>query len=178
MEDDCFKKGAEVEVSFEDEGFRGSWYTATVIRTVSKKNNKIFVEFHNLKADDRGRKPLREFVNIILVRPVPPREPRRSFKLSEEVDAFHNDEVPESRLIFATRIFGYTASGSMGIGFLRWKNNPLLIRLALRGGCGSKWLPMSLGRFCCISLAARAGLPHCFFSCYAVLLCLPINAFW
>ncbi|KAL6968669.1 E2 ubiquitin-conjugating enzyme [Sarracenia purpurea var. burkii] len=91
MEDDCFKKGAEVEVSFEDEGFRGSWYTATVIRTVSKKNNKIFVEFHNLKADDRGRKPLREFVNIILVRPVPPREPRRSFKLSEEVDAFHND---------------------------------------------------------------------------------------
>uniref|UniRef100_A0A5B7BNL7 Agenet domain-containing protein n=1 Tax=Davidia involucrata TaxID=16924 RepID=A0A5B7BNL7_DAVIN len=91
MGEDCFKKGAEVEVSFEEEGFRGSWYTATVVRTVSKKNNKIFVEFHNLMADEKGTKPLREFVNAILVRPVPPREANRSFKFSEEVDAFHND---------------------------------------------------------------------------------------
>ncbi|KAI7992866.1 Protein AGENET DOMAIN (AGD)-CONTAINING P1 [Camellia lanceoleosa] len=90
-EEEWLKKGAEVEVSFEDEGFRGSWYTATVLRTVSKKNNKIFVEFHSLMADDRGSKPLREFVNVILVRPVPPRELTRTFKLSEEVDAFHND---------------------------------------------------------------------------------------
>ncbi|CAK9145242.1 unnamed protein product [Ilex paraguariensis] len=89
--EDPFKKGAVVEVSFEDEGFRGSWYSATVLRTVSKKNKKIFLEFHNLMADDKGTKPLREFIDIILVRPVPPREPKRSFKLSEEVDAFHND---------------------------------------------------------------------------------------
>ena len=89
-EKDLFRKGKEVEVSFDEEGFRGSWYTATVIRTVSK-SNKIFVEFNTLMADDRGTKPLREFVNLILVRPIPPREPNPIFQLSQEVDAFHND---------------------------------------------------------------------------------------
>lgn len=92
LEKECFKKGAEVEVSLEEPGFRGSWYTATVIRTVYKKTRKILLEFHNLKADDKCSKPLRENVNIILVRPVPPREStRRRFQFSEEVDAFHND---------------------------------------------------------------------------------------
>lgn len=92
MEDaDWCKKGAEVEVSLEDEGFRGSWYTATVLRTVSKKNNKMFVEFHTLMCDDDDTKPLRQFVNFILARPIPPRESARSFGLSEEVDAFHCD---------------------------------------------------------------------------------------
>ncbi|CDP17049.1 unnamed protein product [Coffea canephora] len=87
-----FKKGAQVEVSFEEEGFRGSWYTATVLRPVSKKTNKIYLQFHTLVANDEpGSSPLQEHVDLILVRPVPPREPRRSFQVSDEVDAFHND---------------------------------------------------------------------------------------
>ncbi|XP_052180292.1 protein AGENET DOMAIN (AGD)-CONTAINING P1 [Diospyros lotus] len=90
-EEEWFKKGGEVEVSLEEEGFRGSWYTATVLRRVSKKNYKMLVEFKNLTADEEGTKPLRQFVEAILARPVPPRELNRSFKLSDEVDAFHND---------------------------------------------------------------------------------------
>ncbi|CAH9069442.1 unnamed protein product [Cuscuta epithymum] len=88
---DWCKKGAQVEVSLEDDGFRGSWYAATVLRTISRKNNKIFLEFHNLVDDADPAKPLRQSVHFILVRPVPPREPTRSFRLSEEVDAFHVD---------------------------------------------------------------------------------------
>lgn len=92
---EVFKKGTIVEVSSEDEGLRGSWYTATVLRSISNKstdNYKMLVEYHNLMADDNPNKPLREFVDAILVRPIPPRDPpSRKYRLMEDVDAFHND---------------------------------------------------------------------------------------
>ena len=89
IERESFKKGAKVEVNLEDPGFRGSWFTGTVIRTVTKKTRKLFIEFDNLRSDD-GSKPLREHVNVILSRPIPPRESVRTFKF-EEVDAYYND---------------------------------------------------------------------------------------
>ena len=92
---EVFKKGTIVEVSSEDEGLRGSWYTATVLRSISNKstnNYKMLVEYHNLMADDNPNKPLREFVDAILVRPIPARDPpSRKYRLMEDVDAFHND---------------------------------------------------------------------------------------
>lgn len=90
--EEVFKKGTIVEVSSEDEGLRGSWYTATVIRTISRTTNKILIEYHNLMADDAGTKPLREFVDAVLMRPIPPRDPpSRRFRLMEDVDAYHHD---------------------------------------------------------------------------------------
>lgn len=93
MAKELFKEGATVEVSLEDEGFRGSWYTATVLRPHTKKNNNnhLYLEFHTLTSDDKATKRLREFVDVVLVRPVPPRESYRTFRFDEEVDAFHND---------------------------------------------------------------------------------------
>lgn len=95
--EDPFKKGAQVEVSLEDEGFRGSWYTATVLRPPPQKNSKkrrLLVQFDTLTTTDGGKRtnhPLRETVDLILVRPIPPRESRRRFLVGEDVDAFHND---------------------------------------------------------------------------------------
>ncbi|KAL1827293.1 hypothetical protein ACET3Z_005705 [Daucus carota] len=89
IERECFKKGAQVEVNLEEPGFRGSWFTGTVIRAVTKKTRKLFIEFDTLRSDD-GSKPLRELVDVILARPIPPRERFRSFKF-EEVDAYYND---------------------------------------------------------------------------------------
>ncbi|XP_057962616.1 protein AGENET DOMAIN (AGD)-CONTAINING P1 [Malania oleifera] len=86
-----FKKGAEVEISSDDEGFRGAWYAGTVIRPASKKNSTIMVEYKSLMADEEGSEPLRELVDLVQLRPPPPRELGRGFKFSEEVDAFHND---------------------------------------------------------------------------------------
>ncbi|KAF6168795.1 hypothetical protein GIB67_012193 [Kingdonia uniflora] len=84
-----FIKRSEVEVSSE-KGLKGSWYTATVLRGVSKKK-KIFLEYKNLLTD-RSCKPLREFVDVINVRPVPPRDVGRvRYEISDEVDAFHDD---------------------------------------------------------------------------------------
>ncbi|KAK1356811.1 DUF724 domain-containing protein 3 [Heracleum sosnowskyi] len=90
IEREAFKKGALVEVNIEEPGFRGSWFTGTVIRTVTKKTRKLFIEYDTLMSDD-GTTPLRESINVILARPIAPRERVRTFKMSEEVDANHND---------------------------------------------------------------------------------------
>lgn len=96
-----FHKGSEVEISSNDDGFRGAWYAGTVIRpastktkttsTTSTNNKKLLVEYKTLMADEGGKKPLREALDVVQLRPPPPRESRRSFKFSEEVDAYHND---------------------------------------------------------------------------------------
>ncbi|XP_057963563.1 protein AGENET DOMAIN (AGD)-CONTAINING P1-like [Malania oleifera] len=92
QEDKFFSKGAEVEVSSDEQGLLGSWYTAKVLRGVSRKNRKVLVQYHTLVATNDKKKPLREFVNAVLVRPLPPCEPPgRRFCFSDEVDAFYND---------------------------------------------------------------------------------------
>ncbi|KAL2553906.1 agenet domain-containing protein [Forsythia ovata] len=88
---DPFKKGTQVEVSLDDDDFRGSWYTATVVHPISKKTHKIHLDFHILTSGDNSAKLLRKAVGLILVRLIPPREARWWFNVSEDVDAFHND---------------------------------------------------------------------------------------
>ena len=92
VSDPIFKPGSAVEISSDDEGFRGSWFLGTVIRPYAKKNlNKFLVEYKTLKADEKGSKPLREMLDIVQLRPVPPRETDYEFKFGDEVDAYHND---------------------------------------------------------------------------------------
>ncbi|KAJ0014221.1 hypothetical protein Pint_19560 [Pistacia integerrima] len=87
-----FKPGTLVEVSSNDVGFRGSWFTGTVIRRASKKDPfKYLIQYIHLFSDESGTKPLREIIDLGQLRPVAPREKKREFKFSEEVDAFYND---------------------------------------------------------------------------------------
>ncbi|KAG8363931.1 hypothetical protein BUALT_Bualt19G0073700 [Buddleja alternifolia] len=89
-----FKKGADVEISSDDEGFRGSWYAGTIIRppgNSKRSTNKVLVEYKNLMADEAGTQRLREELDVVQLRPPPPRERFRTFKFSEEVDAYYND---------------------------------------------------------------------------------------
>lgn len=89
-----FKKGAKVEISSDDEGFRGSWFVGTVIRppkNFKKISAKVLVEYKTLTEDEKGKRPLREDLKMAQLRPLLPRENRRSFKSSEEVDAYYND---------------------------------------------------------------------------------------
>ncbi|XVF05927.1 hypothetical protein REPUB_Repub06bG0004000 [Reevesia pubescens] len=84
--------GSEVEVSSNDPGFRGSWFTASVIKRASSKNPTYFVvQYTHLFEDEAGTKPLKETIHVADIRPLAPREGGRKFKFGEEVDAFHND---------------------------------------------------------------------------------------
>jgi hypothetical protein len=84
-----FKPGSKVEIMSEEEGFRGSFYTGTVVKAT--RTSKFVVEYDKLFEDEEGTKPLQETVNEFQIRPIAPREKKREFKFSEEVDAFHND---------------------------------------------------------------------------------------
>ncbi|XP_059313330.1 protein AGENET DOMAIN (AGD)-CONTAINING P1 isoform X1 [Lycium ferocissimum] len=99
-----FTNGTEIEISSDEEGFRGAWYEGRVIRPILKKqrrnNNdddesnkklRVLVEYKTLMADKKGKKPLKETMSLIQLRPRPPPEKKRKFKVSEEVDANYND---------------------------------------------------------------------------------------
>lgn len=90
MVDARFRQGADVEVSSDDDGFRGAWFAATIIAPPSR-NNKLLVQYKTLTANETGSKPLRETVDLVQIRPIPPREVDRSFNFSEEVDAYYDD---------------------------------------------------------------------------------------
>ncbi|KAL3515918.1 hypothetical protein ACH5RR_022820 [Cinchona calisaya] len=86
---DYFKKGVEVEISSEENGFQGSWYAGTVVR--KSRDNKILLQYKDLLEDDGGHRPLREEIDFLLLRPPAPRETYREFKLGEDVDAYCNE---------------------------------------------------------------------------------------
>lgn len=83
-----FAKGSRVEVSSNDEGFRGAWFQGTVLKSVG---HKYLVEYDALKAEDETT-PLTETIGEEHIRPSPPDIPvSNGFKFLDEVDAFCND---------------------------------------------------------------------------------------
>ncbi|MBA0853294.1 hypothetical protein Goshw_015875 [Gossypium schwendimanii] len=90
-------KGAAVEVSSDEEGFRGAWYLATILemppKSASKKRKKAFVRYKTLLADD-GKSPLTEHVDPGYIRPLPPNEKgnaQSGFEVNDVVDARYRD---------------------------------------------------------------------------------------
>lgn len=86
-------KGTTVEVTSDEEGFKGVWFDATILSVSSSasKKKKVLVEYRSILADENGSNPLREFVNASFVRPVPPLEIVESFQLYDVVDASYKD---------------------------------------------------------------------------------------
>ncbi|KAF5198248.1 hypothetical protein FRX31_012162 [Thalictrum thalictroides] len=133
MEETQFSKGMEVEICSDDIGLRGAWFTATVLRSNPKRKlplrrrgyqsnerEKIYVEYHTLLANEKGTKRLREYVDVINLRPIPPREVDRSFESSDEVDAYYNDGWWEGvviRVLENCRYLVYFRSGKEEIEF-------------------------------------------------------------
>ena len=86
-----FRKGSEVEISSNDDGFRGAWYAGTVIRPPSARSKQVLVQYRALMADEAGKTPLQETLDVVQLRPPPPREAHPRFEFSQEVDARYND---------------------------------------------------------------------------------------
>ncbi|XP_062164313.1 protein AGENET DOMAIN (AGD)-CONTAINING P1-like [Alnus glutinosa] len=80
----CFNIGDEVEVTSADHSLRGTLFPAKIIARLCK-TNKFVVEYKSLEATDV---PLRESVDTVLLRPLPPPENDHTFHFGDEVDAF------------------------------------------------------------------------------------------
>ncbi|KAL5700767.1 hypothetical protein ACHQM5_026175 [Ranunculus cassubicifolius] len=83
-------KGQEVEVTSDEQGFEGSWFIAKIIRKSAKRKKRFVVEYRTL-VDNKGLKPLREYVYFEHIRPLQPQGATRLFKENQEVDAFYNE---------------------------------------------------------------------------------------
>ena len=82
-------EGTLVEVCINEEGFRGSWYAATVVKVTSK--GKYLVQFKNLRTDG-DKEYLKEAVDAQNIRPCPPEAIMvDGYNLNDQVDALHND---------------------------------------------------------------------------------------
>ncbi|XP_058726578.1 protein AGENET DOMAIN (AGD)-CONTAINING P1-like [Vicia villosa] len=91
-----FYKGEKVEVRSDEEGFEGSWFTATIVDYL--KNGKYLVEYLTLKTDDLCEQ-LKGEANVSDVRPYPPEINQVcQFKLHERVDVWYNDGWWEGRV--------------------------------------------------------------------------------
>lgn len=87
--------GSEVEVSSDEDGFKGAWFRATIVEipissSASKKKKKALVEYKNFVTED-GSKQLREYVDSSYVRPLPPDVNDRDFEEGDVVDADYRD---------------------------------------------------------------------------------------
>ncbi|XVF32929.1 hypothetical protein REPUB_Repub17cG0125200 [Reevesia pubescens] len=92
-----FAKGAPVEVSSDEEGFRGAWYLATILeyppKSTSKKRKKVLIQYKTLLAND-GSTPLTESLDPAYIRPLPPtakEDVESGFEINEVVDAGYKD---------------------------------------------------------------------------------------
>lgn len=83
-----FSSGTIVEVSSDEEGFKGSWFAAKVIEPIGE--DKYLVEYRDLREDD-GIEPLKEETDFLHIRPPPPSEEDIDFTVGDKVDAFYND---------------------------------------------------------------------------------------
>lgn len=84
-----FSKGTPVEVRSDEEGYKGSWYTANIVEIL--ENDNVLVEYNTLKTDDETEF-LKEETDASDIRPSPPEVQHvHPFALSERVDAWYND---------------------------------------------------------------------------------------
>ncbi|KAG5079279.1 hypothetical protein JHK86_003344 [Glycine max] len=121
------KPGSAVEVSIDDDGFSGSWFSATIVS--SWAIDRFLVKYHNLVENELSHTPLQEVVCLHQLRPLPPPEKHRDFKSGDKVDAFHNDGWWEGH------ITGKLGNGRFRVYFRDTEENMVFSKKQLRTHC-------------------------------------------
>lgn len=87
------KKGTEVEVTSDDDGFRGVWYLAKIKQSPKKPDEfSVVVEYNELVSEEDETKKLSERVHVSLVRPLAPSGTNDDVvEVNDMVDVFHKD---------------------------------------------------------------------------------------
>ncbi|CAN8305786.1 unnamed protein product [Cochlearia groenlandica] len=88
-DEEIFSSGTLVEVSSDEEGFKGSWFVAKVIERIGEED-KYVVEYRDLR-EENGVETLKEEASFLHIRPLPPSEEDIDFVVGDKIDAFHND---------------------------------------------------------------------------------------
>lgn len=83
-----FSIGTTVEVSSDEEGFKGAWFAAKVIEHIGE--DKYLVEYRDLR-EENGIEPLKEEADYLHIRPPPPTDEDIDFAVGDKIDAFYND---------------------------------------------------------------------------------------
>ncbi|CAI0459582.1 unnamed protein product [Linum tenue] len=84
-----FTQGMQVEVTTDDEGFKGAWFAATIIEPSGE--DQFLIEYKTLTNDD-DTEFLREEIRTCHIRPCPPETIIvDGFKVMDEVDAYYNE---------------------------------------------------------------------------------------
>ncbi|KAF8089624.1 hypothetical protein N665_0501s0036 [Sinapis alba] len=86
---EMFSVGTIVEVSSDEEGFKGSWFAAKVIEHIGEED-KYRVEYRDLR-EENGIEPLKEEADFLHIRPPPPIDEDIDFAVGDKIDAFYND---------------------------------------------------------------------------------------
>uniref|UniRef100_A0A1J3GX38 Agenet domain-containing protein n=1 Tax=Noccaea caerulescens TaxID=107243 RepID=A0A1J3GX38_NOCCA len=119
-----FSSGTIVEVSSEEEGFKGSWFVAKVIERIGEDN--YLVEYRDLR-EENGVEPLKEEADFLHMRPLPPpSEDYTDFAVGDKVDAFYNDGWWVGDVIESLQ------DGRVGIFFRQSREKMRFGRLGLR----------------------------------------------
>lgn len=85
-----FRKGDLVEVLKRENGpSTSTYYAAKVLRSNVKQRNQIFVEYQTMIIIGSGcQKCVTELVDLASVRPMPPRELNKCFRMGDSVDVY------------------------------------------------------------------------------------------
>ncbi|CAI0379333.1 unnamed protein product [Linum tenue] len=84
-----FTQGMQVEVTTDDDGFKGAWFAATIIEPSGE--DEYLIEYKTLTNDD-DTEFLREYIRACNIRPCPPEIiVVDGFKVMDEVDAYYNE---------------------------------------------------------------------------------------
>lgn len=119
-----FSSGTIVEVSSDEEGFKGSWFVAKVIERIGEDN--YLVEYRDLR-EENGVEPLKEEADFLHMRPLPPTsEDYTDFAVGDKVDAFYNDGWWVGDVIESLQ------DGRVGIFFRQSREKMRFGRLGLR----------------------------------------------
>lgn len=85
---EIFRQDSLVEVRINKGGFIGSWYVAKIIMA---EKSRALVEYQDLLDGKDGSRRLREVVDTLFLRPLPPLETNASFGEYDVVDTFYRD---------------------------------------------------------------------------------------
>ena len=83
-----FRQGSLVEVRINKDGFRCSWYVAKIVMA---EKSRALVEYQDLLDGKDESRRLREVVDALFLRPLPPLETNTLFEEYDVVDLFYHD---------------------------------------------------------------------------------------